>query len=64
MVYDQILTFSEETQKIWSRRITLPSAVFLLNRYISFVGYIVVAYFFVLLRPNIVRDELLDKNSL
>ena len=47
VIYDHILTFTEEIRKIWSRRFTLASIIFLSNRYISLAGYIVVMNFFV-----------------
>jgi hypothetical protein len=40
--YDHILTFSEEMHLMWSRPFTRGSWVFLLNRYVAFVGYIAV----------------------
>ena len=46
VIYDHILTFTEEIRKIWSRRVTLASIIFLSNRYISLAGYIVVMNFF------------------
>ena len=46
VIYDHILTFTEEIRKIWSRRFTLASIIFLSNRYISLAGYIVVMNFF------------------
>ena len=47
VIYDHILTFTEEIRKIWSRRFTLASIIFLSNRYMSLAGYIVVMNFFV-----------------
>jgi hypothetical protein len=43
--YDHILTFSEEMHLMWSRPFTRGSWVFLLNRYVAFVGYIAVTVF-------------------
>lgn len=45
MIYDHILTLPEEIRAIWLTRRTLASAIFLLNRYFSLVGYIVVTYY-------------------
>ena len=45
MVYDHLLTFFDEVRVIWTNRLTIASTIFVLNRYISLGGYIVVAYF-------------------
>ena len=47
VIYDHILTFTEEIRKIWSGRFTLASIIFLSNRYFSLAGYIVLMNFFV-----------------
>ncbi|KAF9535843.1 hypothetical protein CPB83DRAFT_842439 [Crepidotus variabilis] len=35
--YDYLMTFGEEVELVWSRRFTLGTALFLLNRYLPFI---------------------------
>ncbi|KAF8200818.1 hypothetical protein BJ912DRAFT_583779 [Pholiota molesta] len=42
LVYDHMLTFGEEVDKIWSRQFTLPTLLFYLNRYVTHLQYIVI----------------------
>lgn len=44
LYYDHLLTFPAEVQRIWTRRLTLSSILFLVNRYVVFGGYIFVLY--------------------
>lgn len=45
VIFDYFLTFSDEIRTIWLTRYTMTSAIFIINRYISLAGYIVVVYF-------------------
>ncbi|KAI5117895.1 hypothetical protein M0805_001552 [Coniferiporia weirii] len=45
LYYDHINTFPVEVQRIWGRRLTLSSTLFLLNRYITSLGYLPIIYF-------------------
>ncbi|KAF8973278.1 hypothetical protein BDZ97DRAFT_673996 [Flammula alnicola] len=42
LVYDHMLTFGEEVEKMWSRPFTLPTLLFYLNRYVTHMQYIVI----------------------
>ncbi|EJD06325.1 uncharacterized protein FOMMEDRAFT_16941 [Fomitiporia mediterranea MF3/22] len=44
LYYDHLLTFRMEAKRIWYRQLTISSVLFLLNRYITFFGYIFVIY--------------------
>jgi len=45
LYYDHIITFSEEVGKIWNRKISFINTLFIINRYITSLGYIPIAYF-------------------
>ncbi|KDR75902.1 hypothetical protein GALMADRAFT_248681 [Galerina marginata CBS 339.88] len=42
LLYDHMLTFGEEVEKIWSRPFTLPTLLFYINRYVTHFQYIVI----------------------
>ncbi|KAL5526964.1 hypothetical protein ACEPAF_8693 [Sanghuangporus sanghuang] len=42
LYYDHLLTFPMEVRRVWRRRLTLSSVLFLVNRYVVFGGYIFV----------------------
>ncbi|KJA19923.1 hypothetical protein HYPSUDRAFT_43818 [Hypholoma sublateritium FD-334 SS-4] len=42
LLYDHMITFGEEVDKIWSRPFTLPTLLFYLNRYVTHLQYIVI----------------------
>ena len=42
LYYDHLITFSEELRYIWKRSFSMASAWFLVNRYIPFLGNVVV----------------------
>ncbi|KAL5485603.1 hypothetical protein ACEPAI_6644 [Sanghuangporus weigelae] len=44
LYYDHLLTFPMEVRRVWRRRLTLSSVLFLVNRYAVFGGYIFVLY--------------------
>jgi len=45
LYYDHILTFSDEFQKIWNRKISFINTLFIINRYMTGLGYIPIMYF-------------------
>jgi len=45
LYYDHLLTLPWEIDLIWKARFTLVSFIFLLNRYLTPLGYIVFVYF-------------------
>ncbi|TFK44698.1 hypothetical protein BDQ12DRAFT_730726 [Crucibulum laeve] len=45
LVYDHMLTFGEEVDKIWSRPFTFPTLLFYLNRYVTHFQYIIIQLF-------------------
>ncbi|KAF9457304.1 hypothetical protein BDZ94DRAFT_1326365, partial [Collybia nuda] len=42
LVYDHILTFSEEVERVWKKKITGVSILFLINRYVTPLLFIVI----------------------
>ncbi|KAF8893336.1 hypothetical protein BD779DRAFT_1669659 [Infundibulicybe gibba] len=42
LLYDHMLTFGDEVEKMWSRPFTFPSLLYYLNRYITHFQYIVI----------------------
>ncbi|KAF9445271.1 hypothetical protein P691DRAFT_675977, partial [Macrolepiota fuliginosa MF-IS2] len=42
LIYDHCLTFSDEVERIWKRRFTFVTVLFLINRYATIVEVIVV----------------------
>lgn len=44
MVFDHILTLTDEIQAIWLTRCTMATVIFLVNRYLALVGYIAATY--------------------
>jgi len=45
LFYDHILTFSDEIHKIWNRKHSFISTLFIINRYTTSLGYIPITYF-------------------
>ncbi|KAH8109877.1 hypothetical protein DFH11DRAFT_1746866 [Phellopilus nigrolimitatus] len=62
LYYDHIITFPTELRRIWQRRLTLSSALFLINRYVTFCGYFVVLYLLFDPPDNILPKHKLCKN--
>ena len=55
--FDYLVTFSDEVNSIWSRKFSLATAIFFLNRYVSLSGYAVHLYFlFFTVKPSLVRE--------
>ena len=55
--FDYLVTFSDEVNSIWSRKFSLATAIFFLNRYVSLSGYAVLLYFqFFTFKPSLVRE--------
>jgi len=46
LVYDHMLTFSEEVERIWKQKITGPSILFMLNRYVTPLQFIIIIHAF------------------
>jgi hypothetical protein len=42
LVYDYMLTFGEEVEKMWSRPFTLPTLLFYINRYVTHFQFIII----------------------
>jgi len=45
LIYDHILTFSDEVERIWTRKITGATILFFLNRYLTPLQFIVITAF-------------------
>ncbi|KAH8119259.1 hypothetical protein DFH11DRAFT_1563932 [Phellopilus nigrolimitatus] len=45
LYYDHIITFHLEIKQIWRQKFSLSSYIFILNRYLTFFGYIPIVYF-------------------
>ena len=45
LFYDHLITLPEEIRHIWRQKLTFVNFLFLLNRYLLFVGYIVYLFF-------------------
>ncbi|EJD03109.1 uncharacterized protein FOMMEDRAFT_28692 [Fomitiporia mediterranea MF3/22] len=45
LYYDFALTFRQEIQRIWKQKISIVSCIFVLNRYLTCLGYIPIVYF-------------------
>ncbi|EJD03110.1 uncharacterized protein FOMMEDRAFT_156482 [Fomitiporia mediterranea MF3/22] len=45
LYYDFVLTFHQEIQRIWKQKISIVSCIFVLNRYLTCLGYIPIVYF-------------------
>ena len=56
--YDYMLTFSSEVRCIWMRKITAPSVLFLINRYLSLIFFAII---FIQLVPFATADD--DKTN-
>jgi len=46
LIYDHMLTFSEEIERVWKQKITGASVLFLLNRYLTPLQFIVIVVAF------------------
>jgi hypothetical protein len=46
LYYDYLLTLFDEIKYVWRNKFSLISYVFVLNRYLSVVGYIPIVYFY------------------
>lgn len=57
VAFDHIVTFPAEVRTIWKTRRTVASAIFIINRYFSLVGYIVVTYFQCVSQNTTVRSS-------
>jgi len=55
LVYDFALTFDEEKRMVWPTRLSLPKVLFLLNRYLPFIGVSGLVYVVVLDSSNMSR---------
>ncbi|TFK35061.1 hypothetical protein BDQ12DRAFT_688738 [Crucibulum laeve] len=42
LLYDHILTFPEEVQRIWSQKLSVASILFLINRYITPIQFVII----------------------
>ena len=45
LYYDHLITFPTEFEKIWKRKLSFINAIFLVNRYVTFLGYIALMIF-------------------
>ena len=52
LYYDFILTLPGEVHYIWRRSFSVVSLLFLINRYLSLLGYIPVIYFYLNAPPS------------
>ena len=45
LYYDHFLTFPQEVERIWKAKWTFVNVLFLVNRYLTFLGYIPIVFF-------------------